>query len=84
MARVALPVQVLLDRLTQAPQRISAVTAPLSPAQLRTAPKSDEWSANDLLAHLRSCSDMWGGYIAPDRGRGRAGAAGHQSTHLDQ
>ena len=27
---------------------------------LRTAPGPDEWSANDVLAHLRACSDRWG------------------------
>jgi hypothetical protein len=31
---------------------------------LRTKPGLDEWSANDVLAHLRSCADVWGGCIA--------------------
>ena len=34
------------------------------PDQLRTAPGPDEWSANDVLAHLRACADMWGECIA--------------------
>ena len=40
--------------------RIATLTAALSPAQLRTRPASDEWSINDILAHLRACADMWG------------------------
>ncbi len=52
-----------LALLEEAPLRITALTDGLSPAQLRTAPGPGEWSANDVLAHLRSCSDMWGSYI---------------------
>jgi hypothetical protein len=26
-------------------------------------PGPNEWSANDVLAHLRSCADVWGGCI---------------------
>jgi hypothetical protein len=45
------------------PTRIATLADGLTPAQLRTAPSADEWSANDVLAHLRSCADMWGGYM---------------------
>jgi hypothetical protein len=34
------------------------------PAELLATPGPDEWSANDVLAHLRACSDVWGGHIA--------------------
>jgi DinB superfamily len=30
------------------------------PARLRARPAADEWSANEVLAHLRSCADVWG------------------------
>jgi hypothetical protein len=50
----------VLSLLAEAPLRIEAATSGLSPAQLRTAPGSDEWSANEVLAHLRACADMWG------------------------
>ena len=50
--------------LAQTPPRIAALTADLTPAQLRAAPDEGEWSANDVLAHLRACADMWGGCIA--------------------
>ena len=49
--------------LAQTPTCIAVLTEGLPPAQLRTAPSADEWSANDVLAHLRSCADMWGGYM---------------------
>ena len=50
--------------LGAAPQRLDALTAGLPPAQLHTASGPDEWSANDVLAHLRACADQWGGSIA--------------------
>ena len=50
----------ILTILAQTPPRISALTAGLAPAQLRTAPNPDAWSANDVLAHLRACGDVWG------------------------
>lgn len=57
-------IEQILTLLADAPQRITASTAGLSPTQLRTNPSSDEWAAVDLLAHLRSCSDVWGGCMA--------------------
>ncbi|MDE3231393.1 MAG: DinB family protein, partial [Chloroflexota bacterium] len=44
--------------------RLAALTTDLTPAQLRTPPGPDEWSVNDILAHLRACADMWGGCMA--------------------
>ncbi len=53
----------VLSLLVETPPRIAAITSGLTPAQLRTNPGMDEWSANDVLAHLRSCADVWGGCI---------------------
>jgi DinB superfamily len=53
----------LLTLLAEAPRRIGALTAGLTPALLHAAPSEDEWSANDVLAHLRACADVWGGSI---------------------
>ena len=50
--------------LAGAPPRLAELTAGLKPEALTTGPAPDEWSANDVLAHLRACSDMWGGSIA--------------------
>lgn len=65
MARTSLDTEEMLSLLVVTPQRIAALTDGLTPAQLRTVPDGDEeWSANDVLAHLRSCADVWGGCIA--------------------
>ena len=50
--------------LEAAPTQIAASVTGLEPARLQAAPKPDEWSASDILAHLRACADVWGGYIA--------------------
>ncbi len=54
----------ILTALAETPPRIAALVAGLTPAQLRAAPALDEWSANAVLAHLRSCADVWGHCIA--------------------
>ena len=54
----------VLALLAATPDRIAALTADLTPAHLRTSPAPGEGSANDVLAHLRACADMWGGAIA--------------------
>jgi hypothetical protein len=53
----------VLSLLAATPQRLAALTADLSPAQLHTTPTHEEWSANEVLAHLRACADMWGNCI---------------------
>ena len=53
----------VLTMLAATPPRIAALTAGLVPAQLHTSPSHDEWSARDVLAHLRACADMWGSCI---------------------
>jgi hypothetical protein len=64
MSNPTLTTEQILTILGEGPSRLAALTADLSPAQLRTPPNPDEWSANDILAHLRSCADMWGECIA--------------------
>jgi hypothetical protein len=58
-----LTVEQVLALLSEAPPRIAAITTGLTPQQLRAAPAVGEWSANEVLAHLRSCADVWGGCI---------------------
>src|SRR5215217_353473 len=60
----SLTIEQVLTLLAETPPRIAALTAGLAPAQLQTSPNDDEWSANDVLAHLRACADVWGGCIA--------------------
>jgi hypothetical protein len=59
-----LTVAQILTQLTDQPKTMAALTAGLSRARLHRAPSCGEWSINEVLAHLRSCSDMWGKYIA--------------------
>ena len=54
----------VLTRLAEQPKEIGRLTEGLPRARLHRAPSRDEWSLNDVLAHLRSCSDVWGKYIA--------------------
>jgi uncharacterized damage-inducible protein DinB len=50
----------LLSILTQTPSRISTATTGLYNTRLTTRPTDVDWSANEILAHLRSCADVWG------------------------
>lgn len=59
----SLTTEQVLTLLAETPPRIAALTAGLAPAQLHTAPSHDGWSANDVLAHLRACADVWGNCI---------------------
>jgi|SRR5437660_9774963 len=63
MSQKPLTTEQILTLLAATPHRLAALTADLSPAQLHTAPTGDEWSANDVLAHLRACADVWGNCI---------------------
>jgi hypothetical protein len=58
-----LAIEEILSRLEAGPRRIASMTDGLTELPLHTPPSEGEWSANDLLAHLRSCNDVWGGYI---------------------
>lgn len=44
--------------------RIAAATAGVDAASLSEAPSEGEWSATQILAHLRACADVWGSCIA--------------------
>ena len=71
MPNKTLTIEKVLDILDGTPRRIDQLTAGLPPSLLRTAPAGGEWSANDVLAHLRACADVRGGallrIIAEDR-----------------
>ena len=59
-----LTIDEVLTRLAEQPKEIAALTRGLPRARLHRAPNRGEWSVNDVLAHLRSCGDMWGTYMA--------------------
>ena len=58
-----LTIEQVLTALAETPPRLTALTGNLASVQLHRPPGPDEWSLNDILAHLRACADMWGGYI---------------------
>jgi DinB superfamily len=64
MASDTLTVDEVLALLSEQPRRIATLTSGVPAALLRTPPAPDEWSANEVLAHLRSCGDVWGDCIA--------------------
>jgi hypothetical protein len=59
----SLPIEEILTMLATAPPRLAALTAGQAPAQLQTPPHPGEWSATEVLAHLRACADIWGNCI---------------------
>lgn len=63
MAAHPLTIEQVLTLLAEHPPRLAALTDGLSEAQLHASPNPGEWSANDVLAHIRSCADVWGGCI---------------------
>ena len=60
MSRTSLTLEQVLTQLRETPMRIAELTADLSLEALQMKPASDEWSANEVLAHLRACADVWG------------------------
>jgi hypothetical protein len=59
-----LPIEQILTLLAAAPARLAGLTEGLPPAQLLAPPEPGEWSARDVLAHMRACADMWGKCLA--------------------
>ena len=60
MAGSELTIEQTLTLLEETPKRIAAATKRLSEAQLHQAPERGEWSANEVLAHVRACADARG------------------------
>jgi hypothetical protein len=48
-----------LQAIAETPQRITQVVAGCADAQLQSKADAKSWSVNDILAHLRSCADLW-------------------------
>ena len=60
MAQPKWTVQQVLEQLRATPLRLRELTSGVAPEVLRTQPGPNDWSANDVLAHLRACADKWG------------------------
>jgi hypothetical protein len=60
----SLPIEQVLTLLAETPSHITEFTVGLTQDQLHAAPSPGEWSVIEVLAHLRSCADVWGDCIA--------------------
>ena len=56
-------VEQYLKALEATPRRIKALTQNIDETRLQFKADSKTWSANEILAHLRSCADVWGDSI---------------------
>jgi hypothetical protein len=52
-------IQKCLAQLEETPRCIAACTFGLVEAQLSRRPTPRDWSAIEILAHLRACADLW-------------------------
>lgn len=48
-----------LSILAETPLRIGSATKGIEEAFLQATNDKKSWSSNDILAHLRSCADLW-------------------------
>ena len=52
-----------LDMLSVTSRRLTKATQGFEDVRLQYKIDKKAWSVNDILAHLRSCADVWGGSI---------------------
>ncbi len=55
-----LPAETILSVLAFTPRHLVELTSNASPQLLSREPAAGEWSAGQVLAHLRACADVWG------------------------
>ena len=53
-------IEKVLRLLAATPRRIASLSQGIDTGKLQFKPDQDSWSANEILAHLRACSDVWG------------------------
>ena len=56
-------IEQVLETLTHTPEIIVSLSEGFTSSQLIFKPDRKSWSANDVLAHLRACADVWGDCI---------------------
>jgi hypothetical protein len=61
--RTLLSHDTVLDVLRTTPDRLRALSAAATEAELAAPPEEGEWSTTEVLAHLRACADVWGAAI---------------------
>jgi uncharacterized damage-inducible protein DinB len=53
-------IEIFLKALSDTPRRIAQAASGMDEAHLTYTPDNKSWSVNDILAHIRSCADVWG------------------------
>lgn len=53
-------IKMTLEILETTPRDLASLSKGLDQARLHSRSKEEPWSANDILAHLRACADVWG------------------------
>lgn len=57
------PIQTVLAKLADTPNQITRLARGRTDRQLHRKPAPDAWSAQEIVAHLRACAEVWGGSI---------------------
>lgn len=57
-----LSIDKILAILKETPPRLAKLTAGLNSTHLYYAPGVGDWSVSEVLAHIRACNEVWGGY----------------------
>lgn len=52
-------IEAILNLLAETPPRIQAAVHGIDPVRLHTRSNVEDWSVNDILAHLRACAEVW-------------------------
>ena len=60
MQTTSTEIEQTLILLAKTPHRIATASKDFENSRLHSKPDTKSWSANDVLAHLRSCADVWG------------------------
>lgn len=53
-------IRVVLNALSETPKQIARIVRGCSNQQLHRRPDADAWSAQEIVAHLRACAEVWG------------------------
>jgi DinB family protein len=53
-------IRAVLTLLSGTPQKIAQIAQGLSEPRLHRRPEVDAWSAQEIVAHLRACAEVWG------------------------
>ena len=64
MKEIPLTAEESLALLRENARRLASLSGGVPRERLQAVPAPGEWSASEVLAHIRACCDVWGGNIA--------------------